>query len=501
MLLIHPPLAKPCEAPAGIASLAGALRAHGLACTLLDANLEGLLTLLNAPLAATDTWSLRARRNRDANLAALKSPKLYTNPARYRQAVADTNRLLELSGRTHGLTLSLANYQDPELSPLKSSDLLRAAQEPESNIFHPYFASRLPPLLDEKSPAMVGISLNYLSQALATFALIGFLKRYAPGLPVVLGGGLVTSWLRSPNWRNPFRDLVDHLVAGPGEGPLLALLGHREPPGHTLPDYTGLPAADYLAPGFILPYAASSGCYWKRCTFCPEKAEQNPYRPLPVDRVLDDIERLTAATRPSLIHFLDNAISPALMQGLSARPPGVPWYGFSRIAPELADAGFCRALKKSGCVMLKLGLESGDQGGLTATDKGIDLTLVSRVLKALAEAGIATFVYLLFGTPAESITEARRTMEFVVRHHTAIRFLNLAIFNMPIAGLDAKDLGTSTFYEGDLSLYTDFTHPLGWDRQAIRRFLDQEFKRQPAIDAIIKRSPPFFTSNHAPFFC
>jgi hypothetical protein len=501
MLLIHPPLAKPCEPPAGIAALAAAVRGHGRPCTLVDANLEAMLHLLALPTLATDTWSKRAGRHLTANLTSLRGPELYQNPDRYQRAVADVNRLLELAGRDHHLALSLANYQDADLSPLRSADLLRAAAHPEANLFYPYFAARLPELLAETGAGLVGFSLNYLSQAQTTFAMVGFLKQIAPGLPVVLGGGLVTSWLRSPHWADPFAGLIDHLVAGPGEGPLLALLGCVDDGRHWTPEYSGLPLADYLAPGLILPYAASSGCYWKRCTFCPEKAEQNPYHPLPTATVLADLDQLIAQTSPRLIHFLDNAISPALMRGLIASPPGVPWYGFSRIAPELTEPQFCRDLKHSGCRMLKLGLESGAQGVLTATDKGIDCDLVSRVLTALEAAGIATFVYLLFGTPAESLVEARTTMEFVVRHHRAITFLNLAIFNMPIAGQDASTLTTNAFYEGALSLYTDFDHPLGWNRQAIRRFLDQEFKRHPAIDAILKRSPPLFTSNHAPFFC
>ena len=47
------------------------------------------------------------------------------------------------------------------------------------------------------------------------------------------------------------------------------------------------------------------------------------------------------------------------------KPAGAPWYGFVRVTRRLADEDFCRALKLSGCVMLKLGLESGDQGVLT----------------------------------------------------------------------------------------------------------------------------------------
>jgi len=500
-------VAKPGEPPAGPARLAGTLRGHGLECTLLDGNLEGLLFLASAASTApdaypkpTDTWSRRALRHVAENLAALRDPGLYLHPARYRRAVADLNRVLELSGRGLGVTAGLANYQDERLSPLSSRDLIRAGAEPEKNLFHPWFSRRLEELVEAKQPSLIGFSLNYLSQALCTFAMVGLIRQRFPGLPVVLGGGLVTSWLRNPAWQNPFGGLVDHLVAGPGEGPLLAMLGVDPDNGHHPPDYGGLPLDAYLAPGFILPYAASSGCFWNKCSFCPEKAEGNPYLPLPVDRVLADVELLAAKTSPVLLHFLDNALSPALLRGLARRPPGVSWYTFARVSELLADDDFCRDLRRAGCVMLKLGLESGDQGVLDATCKGIEVELIARVLGALKRAGIATYVYLLFGTPAETPAAARRTLEFVVRHREAVTFLNLAIFNMPLAGEESKNLARGDFYEGDLSLYTDFLHPRGWNRRDVRRFLDREFKRHPAIAPILHRDPPVFTSNHAPFF-
>jgi hypothetical protein len=46
MILIHPPVAKPCEPPGGIARLSGALNAHGTNHILLDLNLEALLYTL-----------------------------------------------------------------------------------------------------------------------------------------------------------------------------------------------------------------------------------------------------------------------------------------------------------------------------------------------------------------------------------------------------------------------------------------------------------------------
>jgi radical SAM superfamily enzyme YgiQ (UPF0313 family) len=215
---------------------------------------------------------------------------------------------------------------------------------------------------------------------------------------------------------------------------------------------------------------------------------------------MEDLAALTAETKPALIHLLDNSISTALMDALASQSFGVPWYGFARISRELTDPDYCRSLKRSGCVMLKLGLESGDQGVLDKLHKGIDLDMASRVLTNLHAAGIAAYIYLLFGTPVETIAEARKTLEFVVKHKNSITFLNLAVFNMPVCGHEARRYETEPFYEGDLSLYSGFRHPTGWDRKHVRRFLDHEFKRHPAVSAILNNDPPVFTSNHAAFF-
>ena len=82
--------------------------------------------------------------------------------------------------------------------------------------------------------------------------------------------------------------------------------------------------------------------------------------------------------------------------------------------------------------MLKLGIESGDQN--QQSGKGINVETASVVLKNLKNAGIATYVLSYFGTPAETETSARKTLEFTVQHSDSIGFLNLAIFNMPVCG-------------------------------------------------------------------
>lgn len=500
MLLIHPPCAKACEPPAGIARLAGALSAHGIPCRTWDANLEGQLWLLEQPCPADDTWSRRAERHAGKHLALLRSPQGYREISAYNTAVKSLNRLLAMNGQPSAATPGLADYRHATLSPLRSADLLQAAATPESNPFYPWFSRRLTQLLEAEGWQSVGFSLNFLGQALTTCAMIGFLRRSFPSLRIIIGGGLVTSWFQQQESHNLFSQLADQLVCGPGEQPLLELHGIAQPFRESLPLYDQFPLEEYLAPGPIIPYSAAAGCWWNRCSFCPERAEGNRWQPVPPARAVEQLHALAARHQPALLHITDNAISPALMQRLIAAPLETPWYGFARFDPNLADPQFCRDLRRSGCVMLKLGLESGSQAVLDRLQKGIDLQVAVKALENLHAAGIAVYCYLLFGTPAEDEAAARQTLDFVARNARSSMFLNLAIFNMPLFGDEAAAHGTELFYEGDLSLYTGFSHPSGWHRGKVRRFLEQEFKRHPAIAAIIKRDPPVFTSNHAPFF-
>jgi len=502
MLLINPPVMKPCEPPAGIAKLKGFLDQHQIKCDLLDANIEGLLYLMEEPVRGTDRWTQRAIRNVSSNLDSLKNPGTFQNLDRYKRAVLDLNRLLEMSSSLNCVRLSLANYQHKRLSPVNSADLLQAAVIPEENPFYGYFSQRLSEIIAQGSISTVGFSLTFLSQALTTFAMIGYLKRHFPHLTLVLGGGLVTSWMRKPGWKNPFGGLIDHLVDGPGESTLLSFFGiKKQCPVICKPNYRNLVSNKYLSPGLILPYSSSSGCYWNKCRFCPERAEQNPYDPIPAEKAAENLATMAEDLKPVRIHLLDNAVTPSLMKALCANPAQAPWYGFARITPHLQDMDFCHALKRSGCVMLKLGLESGDQKVLDQEQKGMDLKLASNALKSLKSAGIATYVYLLFGTPSETLVSARRTLDFTVAHSNQIDFLNLALFNLPTHSPDSEGLKTEVLSAGDLSLYSGFVHPKGWHRGLVRQFLDKEFKRHRAIASILRRDPPLFTSNHAPLFC
>ena len=348
IILIHPPLTKASEAPAGLAKLSSCLVANHINHKVIDANLEGILYLLSNTSSSdpkTNRWATRAQKNLQRNLEALRDITTYKNKSKYQRAGADINYLLNLTGKASGVELTLADYRDQSLSPVKSADLISAAEQPQANPFYPYFRHRLMNVLEENTE-FAGFSLNYLSQALCTFAMIGFIKQIQPRQKIILGGSLVTSWIKLGTHSDIFKGLVDEMVDGAGEEKLLNLLGVKEGFKNFPPDYIGFPINQYLSPGVILPYSSARGCYWHNCTFCPEKAEGSTYLPLDISQATREMQALTRQMNPSLIHILDSSISPLLLKSLVKVPPGAPWYGFTRVTKHIADDNFCRVKKE-----------------------------------------------------------------------------------------------------------------------------------------------------------
>lgn len=583
MILIYPPVAKISEPPPGVAILSGALRENNIDCKVIDANLEGMLWLARSSEASSvrvDKWSRRAVTHLERNLSDLKDISIYKNMAKYRQRVMELNRAVAIAP-SEKFKISLSDYTDSSLTPVNSKDLLLSAREYNQNPFYPFFETYLARKIEgyRHSSCYIGISLCYLSQALTAFALSGWIRARFPDRKIVMGGGLVTSWMSMPTWSDPFKDLIDLMVRGRGEEALVSLssgggdlsnmdnksqskiapsemdLSRMDLPASCVPlnraisvnrdvkdqktgvdlkrksyrpDFSFCNWDQYIAPGRTLPFRTTSGCYWNRCRFCPEKAEGNRYQPDKKGDLLVDLQHLVNKYRPNYVHFIDDAIPPYFLKALASRHMSKPsiseishrevvtsdlisensktdqfypftWYGFVRFTKELANPEFCHALYRSGCRLLKLGLESGDQAVLDKMEKGTDLKLASQVLTSLKSAGIQTYVYLLFGTQFEDEPEAERTLDYVLHHSDRISFLNLAIFNLPRFSEDAGSLETTLFSAGDLSLYLSFKHPMGWDRKRVRMFLEKKFKKHPAIGEILQHDPPFFTSNHAMF--
>ncbi len=527
ILLLQPPALKPAEPPLALAVLLAHLKGEGVNVEAIDANLAAYLYLLDGERligragTAVETSLHRALSHRAASMTLLRSVAAVQNFARYNTAVRYLNRLLAVWNTPCGKErLTLGDYQHSGFSAFDPDDLERAAAGTIDSLFADYFREELLPQIVAMRPRIIAISINFIHQALPAFELAGILHRALPDIILVAGGGLITSW------QEPLRRLdlglppFDRLIFGPGEAVLTALANDQSDAAYTLadatdisfvPDFSFADLHGYFSPQPVLPLTASRGCYWKRCLFCPEAAAPvHPYRALSATELPGLMRQMADRYGIKHIQLTDNAIPVNILKVLAQQRVelvDLNWFGFVRFEPVLEDADFVAQLAESGCRMLQLGLESGSQKVLDRLGKGIRLESAARILKNLAAAGIASYVYIMLGTPGETEADALQTLTFLERHAERIGFLNLSIMNLPRgSGLldDPEQHGIAATTPIDaatpLGLYQPFSSTGDWDRAAARKFLDKRLLGSAVIRTIVNRTPPHFTSNHALFF-
>ena len=522
VVLIQPPATKAVEPPLGLAILAGTLRAQGFSVAALDANLSATLSLLAPESAARaagtqpSTTVRRALKQATAALALVRSAAALSSFPRYATALHHLHALLGLYGEA-GERLTLGDYEYEEVSPFAPAVLQQLADGSVTTLFHQHFAGEVVPAVVGRAPRIIALSINYRHQLLPAFELAGLLRRALPAVTLIAGGGMITSWQRILTAGAIRLPLFDHLIFGPGEEPLTRLAGggaHDDLLSGAgiafTPDFSDLPLADYLSPRPVLPLAASRGCYWGRCRFCPEAAAPtHPYGSDPAVDFPDRLLALAARTGVGDFHLTDNAIPIPTLKALAARQAELHhlrWHGFVRFERALLDPTLVAGLAKSGCTLLQLGLESGSPSVLEQMDKGTKLTEAAQILENLRAAGIASYVYVMTGIPGETAADAELTRRFLLEHAEKIGFLNLALMNLPRDAALLEQAGDYAIARTDLldsdaplGLYRAFHSSTDWGRDEARRFL-AALKREPAIRAILQRTPPWLTSNHAFFF-
>jgi hypothetical protein len=500
----------------------------GATAEAIDANLEAHLYLLDgnrlaaAAGPAPATALHRAMKNVPRALSFLRSPAAGASFPRYSSSARHLNTALSAyRGESGRERWTLGDYVHGNLSEFSIPDLSLAASGKAGTVFSGYFRDVLLPRVDRMRPRGVAISVNYRHQVLPAFELAGLLRRRLPGVPVYGGGGMFTSWRSAlRNMKSGFLPF-DRVGFGPGERALAAAAGGASTgvglffdngeAVEFLPDFGFAPLREYLSPEPVLPVAATRGCYWRRCRFCPEAvAPIHPYRVTDAGTFPALLRGLSDRYGVRRFHLTDNAIPVDILRAMADGGSvlrGLSWHGFARFERELLEPEFASSLAAAGCSMLQLGLESGSQPLLDRMGKGTRVAEASAILSNLSRAGIASYVYVMLGAPGETESDAERTRSFLAEHAGEIGFVNLSILNMPReASWPGIAVGSASGEDG----FLDEVEPLGlcrrvppgdgWGRAQARRFLRQRILRDPAIRAIAVRTPPWFGDSHAIFF-
>lgn len=180
---------------------------------------------------------------------------------------------------------------------------------------------------------------------------------------------------------------------------------------------------DYPDAGKLFPFitlVSGRGCE-NRCSYCllPQVMFGNKYRKQSPERVVDEIEydlRLFPYLKE--IMFEDDALTlkrhiprlAAICEEILKRNIKISWSANSRA--NVDDLEILNLMKKSGCRMLVVGFEFGNQKTLNNVRKGINLEQSRKFAEYAKKVGLRVHGCFMIGGPGETLETARDTIEF-----------------------------------------------------------------------------------------
>jgi len=320
--------------------------------------------------------------------------------------------------------------------------------------------------LREIEPAAVGITTT--TQNFRSACMVARIaKEIDPGIAVIVGGPhcsmVGTGVLDVP--------AIDVGVIGEGEVTIIELLDALEkgrdlaavqgtvfrtdgekmaaPPRELIADLDLLPYPHLAAQESLIDYPlypksafysvlSSRGCPY-RCSFCgSSRVWGGKVRLRSPENVLQELESLQRMGLRS-VRFADDTFgwnrgwTEALCDGILTRCAGLKWK--CEVHVSLVNDELLAMMKRAGCHMIELGVESGDNRILQAVHKKITVEQALDACRLVKKHGMELQAYLIAGFPQETEESLARTRE-VIRKING--YVWLSAFS-PFPGTDLYD--------------------------------------------------------------
>ncbi len=162
----------------------------------------------------------------------------------------------------------------------------------------------------------------------------------------------------------------------------------------------------------------SRGCPYS-CIFCANKVlTKRKYRARSVKSVVEEIEYYIKNYDIDQLVIMDDNFVVNKQQTIRlceefikrGYPKKFKWWAQARV--DCLDEEVLKIMKKAGCSILSLGLESGNQRLLNLINKGITLQQVVNNVKLVKKAGINSRASFILGLPTETKEESLQTIKF-----------------------------------------------------------------------------------------
>jgi anaerobic magnesium-protoporphyrin IX monomethyl ester cyclase len=217
----------------------------------------------------------------------------------------------------------------------------------------------------------------------------------------------------SLTWRSTHNDtIVPHSAQG-------SYSGFLQMP---YPAWDLVPLRSYVLPLVNRPYVfveTSRGCPYS-CDFCVAPIHQgHKFRERSAKSLVDEIERGYREFGIDFFYLWGDTVTlnvkafSAFCEELIARNLPIRWFGNAR-ADNLTDPAFVHRLRKAGCWMLAMGIETESEEIRKDMVKRLERQKIQLAIDNMRDAGIRSFAFFIFGYPGESIDTINQTIEYAI---------------------------------------------------------------------------------------
>ena len=210
-------------------------------------------------------------------------------------------------------------------------------------------------------------------------------------------------------------------------------------------DFRNLKLKDYFYPDVVIPVMTSRGCYYHSCRFCDNYGNYYGYKlnEMRAVEVFDLMRELNLKYACNKFEFIDDCVNPKKIYELANiivdNDFKTNWTCSMRFSRIMLDSGYINILKRAGCQMIFMGLESFSKAEIRRMNKGIDLDCVKPILESMNENGIKSYISVMLGYPGQTKEDYLRTREFLMGNSAIIDLVDVNIYKDPMIASAEND--------------------------------------------------------------
>ncbi|MCF8091073.1 MAG: hypothetical protein K9K40_01265 [Desulfotignum sp.] len=372
-------------------------------------------------------------------------------------------------------------------------------------------------IIDKQIP-VIGFSIPFAQQFIPAMILASEIKKKMPDVHISFGGPIIT--LLPETYLNAVIKVapVDSFVRYDGEMPLLQVLRHKlrdqavdDTKNVILHDGLNKSAdpsdsfchrndkqvhthnrfqkenMGYFSKNAPIPVTQSTGCYWKKCSFCDyiNLHKDKIYRPRPVSEIIADI-KYYHSLKFTNFRMLAEAIHPKhafeIATALLDNNLNISWHSFLRV-----DAGFTtkilQSMAKSG-FSCTIGMESANECVLQTLNKGYNKKIIRGFFENLRAASLKNnHLNVIVGTPGATYDQELETFAFCKEYTDIFTQFKCSIFTLTQTsdmgknphkyGLRIKDSSTDNQHLHGRILSMAFDDPNGMTHEKKLRIVER----------------------------